>query len=85
MTFPDIPNEDPRRLTCPDALIRAENLFRGLFVVETSVLEPAAFIEQVESVEIVGDDAIIRFRSGNETTTSIGNTFITLGTELRIK
>lgn len=76
---------DPNRITCIDALVRAESLFEGLFVVSTSVLDTEASIRRVKSVEIMGDDAVISFSDGGETTTSIGNTFVAIGTQVRIK
>ena len=76
---------DANRITCPNALIRAENVFAGLFVIETDVITQNVRIERITNVEFVGDDVTVRFASGGETTTSEGNVFVTLGTEIVIR
>lgn len=70
---------NPNRLTTPDAIIRADAVVPGMYLVTHLSPFEANVIRQAIVIRHIGDDVEITFTDGNEVTTSIGNTFITFG------
>jgi hypothetical protein len=70
---------NPNRLTTPDAVIRADEVVPGMFLLTHLSPFEANVIRQAIIVRHIGDDIEIVFTDNREVTTSIGNTFITFG------
>ena len=70
---------NPNRLTTPDAVIRADQVVPGMFLLTHLSPFEANVIRRVIRVERIGDDVDLTFTDDREVTTSIGNTFITFG------